>query len=222
LSFFFRGASAPRFQEPYTQRVPKPAKREIEVKLPVRDVAEMARRLRRMGAADRGRVFEQNTLYDTPDAGFRRNGRLLRVRVETSAKARRRVVLTSKAPAPPVRGRSSQRAPRHKERLEREVGVRDPRSVVHQLRVIGLRPSFCYEKYRTSLRLAGLHLDLDETPVGNFLELEGRPAVIDRVARALGYNSRDYIRATYWDLYIADCRRRGRPPQNMVFAHKKL
>ena len=86
---------------------------------------------------------------------------------------------------------------------------------------IGFRPGFRYEKFRTSFRnipsAAGLHLDLDETPVGDFLEIEGAPREIDRIARALGFSPRDYIRSTYWDLYAAECRRRGQIPRNMLF-----
>ena len=195
---------------------------EIEIKLRVDSVQGLLRRVRQIGARDHGRTYEENTLYDTPDGDFRRCGRLLRLRVETSKAGRRQAKLTSKAP--PRENRAKRRhagsAPRHKEKLEREVDVRDPARVARLLKTLGLRPSFRYEKYRTSFRLAGLHLDLDETPVGTFLELEGRPAAIDRVARKLGYSTRDYIRGTYWDLYAADCRRRGRKPTNMLFSQK--
>jgi adenylate cyclase, class 2 len=195
---------------------------EIEVKLRVRDLPALVERLRKIGAPNRGRVFEENTLYDTPAADFRRHDRLIRLRIETSKSGHRAAKLTSKGPSPHNRARD--RAPRlpalHKERLENEVNVRDPARAVLLLLNIGLYPSFRYEKYRTSFRLGGLHLDLDETPVGTFLELEGPPSAIDRAARALGYSTRDYIRGTYWDVYAADCRRRGRKPKNMVFAHK--
>jgi adenylate cyclase, class 2 len=194
---------------------------ETEIKLRVRRLPDLMRRLRKIGARALGRVFEENTLYDTPNADFRRHGRLLRLRVETSKFGHRDATLTSKAP-PPDRARRGFRksSPRHKQRLEREAAVRDPARADRLLQAIGLRPSFRYEKYRTSFRLNGLHLDLDETPVGTFLELEGRPAAIDRTARALGYSARAYIRGTYWDLYAADCRRRGRKPKNMVFPRK--
>jgi adenylate cyclase class 2 len=96
--------------------------------------------------------------------------------------------------------------------------VRFPKRWDRILRSIGLRPGFRYEKYRTTFRLPGLYVDLDETPVGVFLELEGTPKAIDRVARALGFSSRDYIRGTYWDLYAADCRDRGRLLRNMLFS----
>jgi adenylate cyclase, class 2 len=198
-------------------------KLEIEIKLPVRDLPALLRRLRKIGARNRGRVFEENTLYDTPAADFRRYGRLIRLRIETSKSGHRDAKLTSKAPPPHnrARGRAARSAALHKERLENEANVRDPARAARLLRAIGLRPSFRYEKYRTSFRLGALHLDLDETPVGTFLELEGPPAPIDRTAGALGYSTRDYIRGTYWDVYAADCRRRGRKPRNMLFAHKK-
>jgi adenylate cyclase class 2 len=191
--------------------------REIEVKLPVDDVRDLVRRLRRIGATNHGRVLEQNTLYDTRASDFR-------LRIETSPSGKRRALMTSKAPAPP--GRLGAARSRYKERLEREVLVRDPIRVDRLLRSLGLRPGFRYEKYRTSFRLqgrvAGLHLDLDETPVGVFLELEGRPAAIDRVASLLGFAPRDYIRGTYWDVNAAACRRKGRKPGNMLFARKNL
>lgn len=191
------------------------AKIETEIKLAVRDLPELRRRLRALGARYDGRVFEQNTVYDTPEGGFRRLGRLVRLRIETSG-GRHTARLTSKAPTERVH----KSAGRHKQRFESEAEVADPNKTAAMLGTIGLRPSFRYEKFRTTYRLEGLELDLDETPVGTFLELEGRPGDIDRVARELGYRPNSYIRGTYWDVYAADCRRRGRKPTNMVFAHK--
>lgn len=191
--------------------------REVEIKLRISDLPGLIRQLRRLGAVAGGRVLERNALYDTSDSDFRRRGRLLRLRVETPAPVgairggRRRAVITSKAPVP------GSESSRYKQKLEREQGVPSPERWNRILRSIGLRRSFGYEKYRTEFRLPGLHLDLDETPVGNFLELEGAPRDIDRVARRLGYSPRDYIRGTYWDLYTTDCRRRRRIPRNMLF-----
>lgn len=204
--------------------------REVEIKLPVTDLRTTMRTLRAVGAVSRGRVFESNTLYDTPDSDLRRRGRLLRVRTESSPSENgrsrrkhpdrvRRIVLTSKAP--PHQPQRAKEKSRYKVRAEREVvASHDARDWPSTLATIGFEPAFRYEKYRTSFRLRGMHLDLDETPVGTFLELEGHPAAIDRVASALGYRPSAYIRGTYWDLYAADCRRRGRPIKNMVFPAK--
>lgn len=195
----------------------RPTAREIEVKLRVADLPGLIRKLRRLRASCRGRVFERNTLYDTPDSDLRRRGQLLRVRFATPAPSRMirggqaRAWITSKSPAPAC-GRS-----RYKVKLETEAVLPKVRGFAASLRSLGFRPGFLYEKFRTTFRLPGLHLDLDETPVGVFLEIEGRPTAINGAARALGYFPRDYIRSTYWDLYAADCRRRGRIPRNMLF-----
>ncbi len=191
---------------------------EIELKLRIDDRDDLIARLHKIGAKPDGRRFEQNTLYDTPQGLLRNAGRLLRLRIETFDGGKVHALLTSKAPPPPKLG--AQKPSQHKERLEREVDVPDPGTVDRLFRAMGLNPSFRYEKYRTRFNLGSLHLDLDDTPVGTFLELEGRPQAIDRVAKALGYSHRDYIRGTYWDLFAAERRRRGLKKKNMLFTHK--
>jgi adenylate cyclase, class 2 len=196
----------------------RPTVRETEIKLRVADLAGMIRKLGHLGARCSGRVLERNALFDTPDEDLRRRGRLLRLRIEIPASSRlipgglARTVVTSKSPVPAPAGS------RYKEKLERELVVGSPRAWPDGLRSLGFRPGFRYEKFRTTFRLPGLHLDLDETPVGVFLEIEGGPRPIDRISRALGFSPRGYIRSTYWDLYAKECRRRGQIPGNMLFA----
>lgn len=191
--------------------------REIEIKLRIGDAATLLRRLRQMGAQPLGRVFESNTLYDTPDSDFRSRGRLLRLRIETPAPSRlagpgpRRSVITAKAPVPGATTSA------YKEKMEREAAIQIPGRWGRALRRIGLVPGFRYEKFRTAFRLPGLQMALDETPVGVFLEIEGAPRAIDRAAKTLGDTRGGYIRGTYWDLYAEDCRRRRRLPRNMMF-----
>jgi adenylate cyclase class 2 len=195
----------------------RPSHRETEIKLRINDLAGLVNQIRRLGSHCSGRVFERNALFDTPGQDFRRRGRLLRVRIETPAPSNlipggpALTIITSKSPVPAAA------ASRYKVKLERELVITAPRDWPTSLRSLGLRPGFRYEKFRTTYRLHRLHLDLDETPVGIYLELEGTPASIDRIARTLGFSPRDYIRSTYWDLNAADCRRRGRIPGNMLF-----
>ena len=80
-----------------------------------------------------------------------------------------RVVITSKSPASDS-GRS-----RYKEKLERELVVRSPRGWPAKLRSLGFRPGFLYEKFRTTFRLPGLHLDLDEIPWALFSKSRAGP-----------------------------------------------
>jgi adenylate cyclase class IV len=208
--------------------------REIEVKLRITDVPAMLLKLKALGARYESRVLERNILYDTPDSDFRRRRALLRIRAEgpapragyqsasvASRSPTRRTILTSKAPA----ALRSARDRRYKEKLERELVVPGPPTRWdRKLRSLGLSPGFRYDKIRSTFRLSrfpGLAIELDETPAGTFLELEGLPLAIDRAARALGYSSRDYYCGSYWDVYVADCRRRGITPRNMVFDKQK-
>ena len=81
-----------------------------------------------------------------------------------------------------------------------------------------------YEKFRTTYALPGvrgLKIELDETPVGIYLELEGPIADIDRGAHLLGYDRNDYMTDSYGSLYLVDCRRRGRKPGDMLFPPTK-
>ncbi|MBI4460301.1 MAG: hypothetical protein HY648_09630, partial [Acidobacteria bacterium] len=94
---------------------------------------------------------------------------------------------------------------------------------------LGLTPVFRSQKYRTSYTLgdsgrtrrAGGEAALDETPIGNFLELEGSRGWIDRIVRRLGYSRADHETASYGTLYQRACREAGRTPGNMVFAARK-
>lgn len=196
------------------------AGREIEVKLRVERLEEMVERIRALrGVSCDGRVFERNALYDTAAGDFRRSGCLLRVRVEKPAGSkwvragRAAALVTFKAPVPA----GTRKRSRYKEKLETEGRISDLRRFEAALGRIGLRATFRYEKYRSIFCMGKLHICVDETPVGTILELEGEPKAIDRVARALGYRPKDYIRGTYWDLYVADCRRRGVKMGDMVF-----
>jgi adenylate cyclase class 2 len=96
------------------------------------------------------------------------------------------------------------------------------------LGALGMRPSFHYEKYRTTFELPeskswanGLKIELDETPIGTFLELEGPPRAIDRAARDLGFSKADYILSNYMRLHAEECRRHGVKAADMVFGKRK-
>jgi adenylate cyclase class 2 len=198
---------------------------EIEIKLRITDIATIRNKIKSLGAKTQPRVREQNTLYDTPQSDLRRRGMLLRIRVETPAPEnkrptrRERVILTSKAPP---QTKPTKKPRRYKERAEREqiVVAQSSREYAAALIALGFRSNFCYDKYRTTFRLPNLHLDLDETPAGTILELEGKPQAIDCAAKSLGFSKKAYLRLTYWDLYVADCRRRGAHPKNMLFRAK--
>jgi adenylate cyclase class IV len=115
----------------------------------------------------------------------------------------------------------------HKVREEIEAEVSDSANLTKIFEGLGMRGWFRYEKFRTTYRLPaakswarGLLIELDETPIGTFVELEGPPQAIDRAAAELGYYKSDYILTNYLKLYAEDCRRKGQQPQNMLFPAK--
>ncbi len=179
---------------------------EIEIKLPAPGVAAARRLLRQAGfRVARRRVFEANTVFDTADRGLRQASLLLRLRETPGA-----VTFTFKgAPL----------AAKHKTREELEVTLSSAATCSLILQRLGYRPAFRYEKYRTEFRLPGTSgmATLDETPIGVYLELEGSPRWIDRMARRLGYSERDYITASYGRLYLEWCAASHSSPGDMVF-----
>ena len=189
---------------------------ETEIKLAVRNPRTLKRRLVELGFRRvKGRHFESNYLFDFPDLRLRKASCLLRVRL-----VGRHGVLTFKgAPLP---------SQEYKIRREIESAVADG----HQLREIfsclGLREVFRYEKFRTVYAPPGKHdvaqaphLLYDETPIGNYLELEGPRRWIDEVAHQLGYERRDYITASYGTLYRRWCEARGEEPGDLIFPSQK-
>jgi len=78
-----------------------------------------------------------------------------------------------------------------------------------------MRPWFRYEKFRSTFslpRMKGLKLVLDETPIGVFVELEGKREEIDRAAQLLGFGASDYVTQSYGALFMEKhglSRRRG-------------
>lgn len=207
-------------------------KREVEIKLRVPDLALLLGRLRELGAKCAGSVHEENTLYDTSTRDFQRMQAILRIRRERAArlpgKARRRGKRTKGAGGlitykGMVSGKHVAASGKYKVREEIEYRVKNAGRIERLFARLGLRRGFRYEKYRTKYRLESLpelDLDLDETPIGTFLELEGSRRAIDGVARALGYTEKDYIAVSYLELYLAECERQGKKPGNMVFKSK--
>jgi len=148
----------------------------------------------------------------------------------TKSPSTTRQILTFKRPTAEQAAAPTSRYPSfgsHKVREEIEAHVTDSANLVKIFEGLGMRGWFRYEKYRTTYQLpatkswaSGLLIEIDETPIGTFVELEGPPAAIDRAATELGYSKRDYILTNYLGLYAEDCRRKGQQPQNMLFANK--
>lgn len=213
--------------------------RETEIKLKISNPKSLLRTLKKLSAKPASpRVHEHNLIFDTPDGGLAKHGQLLRIRTETPAPAGKkrpsksspRVILTFKSPPEQLAIGPAAPSPdrRHKVREEIELVLTDASSLQKIFEGLGLRGWFRYEKFRTPYRLPArlswardLLLDLDETPIGTFLELEGPGPAIDRAALELGFSPRDYVLKNYLVLYLDACRQRGHEPGDMLFPSKK-
>ena len=190
--------------------------RETEIKLAATDRRQLVKRLSRLGfRVFKARHFERNCLFDFPDLRLGRSGRLLRLR-----SAAGEYLLTFKGPSFPTR--------RYASRAEIETGVGDGTILGEVLKNLGLKRVFVYEKYRTIYAEGNRahvheppHVAYDETPIGNYLELEGPEKWIDEAATRLGYSPRDYITSTYLALYFQKCREKGKRPGSMIFKGRK-
>lgn len=212
--------------------------RETEIKLKIEDVKGFRRLLKKLRAQSignhSGRVHEENVIFDTPQGGLAKHGQLLRIRTETpegsgssrNSKSKPRVVLTFKRPVARPAGADAEHPTdgSHKVREEIEMEVTDAATLTTIFEGLGMSGWFRYEKFRTTFRLPastawarGLLIELDETPIGTFVELEGPAAAIDRAAAELGYSKRDYVLKNYLTLYVEECRRKGEQPAHMLF-----
>ena len=182
--------------------------KEIEIKFAIADLRAIGRKLKAAGFRQvTPRTHEMNTLYDAADQSLRNRGELLRLR-----KYGRKWVLTHKAGAA---------LGRHKVRVETETTVEDGVRMERILRALGLAPGFRYEKFRAEWSQGAGHVVLDETPIGNFGEIEGPARWIDRTARALGIQPEDYITQNYAGLFLEWKARTGSEANEMLFAEVK-
>ena len=187
--------------------------REIEIKLKVEGPRALKQLLKECGfEVVKRRHFEGNVVFDFRDSRLCRSRSLLRLRTEG-----RRYILTFKGPP--------RASAFYKVRTEIETEVEDEGTLQRIFEALGLRSIFRYEKYRTAYAEKGRRktegtplLVYDETPIGPYVELEGPVRWIDRTARRLGYQKRDYMTSSYAALYQDYCRQNGTKARDMVFS----
>lgn len=178
--------------------------KEIEIKFRTENLPALTRALQQAGFKRiTPSTHEMNSLYDLPGQKLRKRGEMLRLRQYGE-----KWVLTHKAKSKTLR---------HKVRVELETPVEKGEQMDGILRALGFTPTFRYEKYRAEWSDGTGHVVVDETPIGNFGEIEGAPRWIDRTARALGIGRRDYITETYAPMFFAWKQRTRSKATEMTF-----
>ena len=161
---------------------------EVEIKFRAADLRALARKLRLAGfRVITPRTHEMNTLYDLPGEVLRNRHELLRLRKYGSE-----WTLTHK---------SGKKTARHSSREELETRIDDGKKMDLILRALSYTPSFRYEKFRAEWTDGKGQVVVDETPIGDFCEIEGPPRWIDTTAKKLGVFEDDYITNNYAGLF---------------------
>jgi adenylate cyclase class 2 len=179
---------------------------ETEVKIPLTHAAAIRAQIEALGfQISAPRIFEVNTVYDTAGQTLRQANMLLRLR-----RAGEHCVITWKGPS--VSGP-------HKSRPEIETTVGSFESLDGILRALGYLQAFRYEKYRTEFAVSEAEgtIVLDETPIGDFLELEGTGDWIDETAQRLGFSKGQYVLESYGKLFLNYRDKHGFHHSDMVF-----
>jgi adenylate cyclase class 2 len=208
---------------------------EIELKFPIADLAHLESLLPGLGfLLDTPRTFESNTLYDTAARTLRESRQLLRIRRYGD-----HWTLTHKR-VPSLSPDSDPNADaRYKIRIETETELSDGPALGAIFEQLGYSPVFRYEKFRTEWSqvvstiegplFTGLlasefvapnprcHLVIDETPIGDYAELEGPPDWIDDTLAKLGVDPATCLTESYGKLFLAWKQRTSSSAENLTF-----
>ena len=182
---------------------------ETEIKFRVDDPAALNARLEAAGfTVVTPREFESNVLYDTPDRAMRARTEILRIRNY----AGRRTVTHKRIPD------SGVGEDRHKHRVETETEMADGAALAEIFLALGLVAAFRYEKWRSEWTDGEGHCVVDETPIGNFAELEGSAEWIDRTAARLRVDPAEYMTLSYGRLFEQWREQHHSTAQDLTFA----
>ncbi len=179
---------------------------EIEAKFLVRNLSPLASRLLRQG----GRLLvprqhEYNLRFDDARGSLRARHHVLRLRRSDQVR------LTWKGP-----GNENDRV---RSRTELEVIVQDFDTMRQILAALGFQEIWIYEKYRAIYRWESALITLDETPIGNYLEIEEEsPAAVLQRAAQLGLNPAAALPYGYYELFLRLRQQITPPPRHLTFA----
>lgn len=181
---------------------------ETEIKFRIDDLSALASRLEQARFhLDTPRCFESNVLYDTPDRQMRARTEILRIRRYGG-----KCTMTHKRLPDDRPGED-----RHKHRLEFESEISDPGALAEVFEHLGLVAAFRYEKWRSEWSDGEGHCVVDETPIGNYAELEGDPGWIDRTAAQLGVPHSEYLTLSYGRLFEQWCDENHSTAEHLTF-----
>jgi len=218
---------------------------EIEAKIKVNSLPEIARRLKAVGAKFLGKRLQIDVYLDDDKSTLRKADSALRIRrsvLRSSGNAaaatedrqvigrKERAIITFKGPRlgvgevsaglcidGPSRSRAKQKG-RFKRREEVQFEVDDAASAETFLAAIGYKKTLAFQKKRRIWRLDDCEVALDELPLmGSFVEIEGPcERKIAAVQKKLGLSDLPHIPESYASLMKRKLRKLGRKRREIL------
>jgi adenylate cyclase class 2 len=175
---------------------------EIEAKLKVDSLQEIAGKLDGLGAEFGQEQLHLDSYFDDANTTFKKSDRCLRLRRLLVGKSER-FFLTYKG---------AKEKNEFKKRQEVEIEVEDGDSAEKLLLLLGYNKALVFEKKRRIWQFGGCEVALDELPLlGSFVEIEGRDGEkIADVQRNLGLSNLPVILESYASLMEKKLRQLGR------------
>jgi adenylate cyclase class 2 len=175
---------------------------EREIKYIVDDFSSYREKLARIDAVRISAFFEDNIIFDNEGETLRKEGKLLRLRKSD------RITITFKEPVDRTRFKIME---------EHEIVVSNFDTARKIIISLGFHKVFRYQKNREIYALGGAHILLDETPIGNYIEIEGEEDLIVQLSEQLGLSPNRGTSKNYLELYREHCAQKNLEPSDMVF-----
>jgi adenylate cyclase class 2 len=187
---------------------------EIEAKLKVEELGEIAERLSKLGAEYLGEWVQRDVYFDSLDSSLRNSDRGLRLRRQKTSGSEKTFLAY----------KGAREDDKFKKRAEVEIEVSDIDLTERLLGSIGFGKVLTFEKKRRVWRFGGCEVCLDELPLlGGFVEIEGPDD--DRIAEVqgdLGLADLEHIKDSYATLMDAKLSGSGRTEREAFFQELEL
>jgi adenylate cyclase class 2 len=182
---------------------------EIEAKLKVDSLPEIARKLKAAGAEFLHQLLQTDMYFDDRKAGLRKSDSALRLRRQFIGR-KEQVVITFKGP---------RQKGRFKQRREIQFEVADADSAEMLLVSLGYKKSLVFQKKRCLWWLNGCEVALDTLPLlGSFVEIEGpNEKKIAAVQKKLRLADLPHISESYAVLMQRRLHLRGKAGKEILF-----